>query len=119
MRLRLSLIDTPGRLSTVQIQSHHTVSGCNSGRGIQQLQEQLPAVQPAGNRCKVGTCVTPITGDSVTADTLRGSILIKDPLTMHGTATAQSLLILVQKRSEEHTSELQSRGHLVCRLLLE
>src|SRR5690625_1225359 len=24
-----------------------------------------------------------------------------------------------QKRSEEHTSELQSRGHLVCRLLLE
>src|SRR5690625_4820993 len=26
---------------------------------------------------------------------------------------------LVLKRSEEHTSELQSRGHLVCRLLLE
>src|SRR5437870_9632244 len=25
----------------------------------------------------------------------------------------------VQGRSEEHTSELQSRGHLVCRLLLE
>src|SRR5439155_3552195 len=24
-----------------------------------------------------------------------------------------------QPRSEEHTSELQSRGHLVCRLLLE
>src|SRR5439155_2124582 len=28
-----------------------------------------------------------------------------------------ALLVLV--RSEEHTSELQSRGHLVCRLLLE
>src|SRR5207253_10278255 len=26
---------------------------------------------------------------------------------------------LVPSRSEEHTSELQSRGHLVCRLLLE
>src|SRR5437870_11498194 len=26
---------------------------------------------------------------------------------------------LKTKRSEEHTSELQSRGHLVCRLLLE
>src|SRR5437870_8432717 len=26
---------------------------------------------------------------------------------------------LVAARSEEHTSELQSRGHLVCRLLLE
>src|SRR5690625_6745503 len=25
----------------------------------------------------------------------------------------------IQWRSEEHTSELQSRGHLVCRLLLE
>src|SRR5690625_6640183 len=27
--------------------------------------------------------------------------------------------LVYQKRSEEHTSELQSRGHLVCRLLLE
>src|SRR5690625_6558203 len=26
---------------------------------------------------------------------------------------------LISIRSEEHTSELQSRGHLVCRLLLE
>src|SRR5690625_658710 len=25
----------------------------------------------------------------------------------------------IENRSEEHTSELQSRGHLVCRLLLE
>src|SRR5690625_565800 len=25
----------------------------------------------------------------------------------------------IQRRSEEHTSELQSRGHLVCRLLLD
>src|SRR5690625_2218987 len=28
-------------------------------------------------------------------------------------------LALILSRSEEHTSELQSRGHLVCRLLLE
>src|SRR5690625_2002941 len=27
--------------------------------------------------------------------------------------------VIVANRSEEHTSELQSRGHLVCRLLLE
>src|SRR5690625_6848286 len=27
--------------------------------------------------------------------------------------------LLLPSRSEEHTSELQSRGHLVCRLLLE
>src|SRR5690625_4990381 len=34
----------------------------------------------------------------------------------------QYIEILIDKdisRSEEHTSELQSRGHLVCRLLLE
>src|SRR5690625_6574866 len=30
-----------------------------------------------------------------------------------------SALFSAYSRSEEHTSELQSRGHLVCRLLLE
>src|SRR5690625_5807547 len=29
------------------------------------------------------------------------------------------IVAILDKRSEEHTSELQSRGHLVCRLLLE
>src|SRR5690625_5784918 len=29
------------------------------------------------------------------------------------------LVMKFKRRSEEHTSELQSRGHLVCRLLLE
>src|SRR5690625_5592758 len=34
---------------------------------------------------------------------------------------SHATLTLVERsnRSEEHTSELQSRGHLVCRLLLE
>src|SRR2546429_5116750 len=32
---------------------------------------------------------------------------------------ARSLYDLIRPRSEEHTSELQSRLHLVCRLLLE
>src|SRR5690625_7098415 len=31
----------------------------------------------------------------------------------------KTLFELEEARSEEHTSELQSRGHLVCRLLLE
>src|SRR5690625_5711926 len=51
---------------------------------------------------------------------------------MHGTNQAQptagarptwpevsGVLSRATARSEEHTSELQSRGHLVCRLLLE
>src|SRR5690625_7056003 len=33
--------------------------------------------------------------------------------------TPSGNLVLELLRSEEHTSELQSRGHLVCRLLLE
>src|SRR5437870_9750610 len=40
----------------------------------------------------------------------------------HGTMSAQTRRGQVgqrfESRSEEHTSELQSRGHLVCRLLL-
>src|SRR2546429_7289670 len=35
------------------------------------------------------------------------------------TATAQTRQSQLRERSEEHTSELQSRLHLVCRLLLE
>src|SRR2546422_3718966 len=39
----------------------------------------------------------------------------------HGVSNAQLVLLhlAVRRRSEEHTSELQSRLHLVCRLLLE
>src|SRR2546429_6635121 len=38
---------------------------------------------------------------------------------MGGTGTKAGLGRLGAQRSEEHTSELQSRLHLVCRLLLE
>src|SRR5690625_6706317 len=48
------------------------------------------------------------------------------PVNGYGLLTAVILTISVcmlifakKRRSEEHTSELQSRGHLVCRLLLE
>src|SRR2546422_5557994 len=34
-------------------------------------------------------------------------------------AACEKVVQLLPKRSEEHTSELQSRLHLVCRLLLE
>src|SRR5207253_10807869 len=34
-------------------------------------------------------------------------------------APTQTSVGVAEPRSEEHTSELQSRGHLVCRLLLE
>src|SRR3712207_8528398 len=37
----------------------------------------------------------------------------------HGTEPDDRIRDLVGRRSEEHTSELQSRQYLVCRLLLE
>src|SRR5437870_8466483 len=57
----------------------------------------------------------------VLAQDPRLDILIVDDNSPDG--TGQLAEALRQKeprlRSEEHTSELQSRGHLVCRLLLE
>src|SRR5439155_18493988 len=51
--------------------------------------------------------------NAVSANSLRSS-------TCGSTTTgAASFLFPSSLRSEEHTSELQSRGHLVCRLLLE
>src|SRR5690625_1753331 len=43
-----------------------------------------------------------------------GDIVFCPTLTFSATANP-----IIYQRSEEHTSELQSRGHLVCRLLLE
>src|SRR2546429_5616513 len=49
-------------------------------------------------------------------DTLRESLSLLEVLELE----AHLLVDFVEaKRSEEHTSELQSRLHLVCRLLLE
>src|SRR2546422_4990320 len=36
-----------------------------------------------------------------------------------GSFVDEARRVIAEKRSEEHTSELQSRLHLVCRLLLE
>src|SRR5690625_5665537 len=44
--------------------------------------------------------------------------VITDPPTSPTTRMFVTVLLCKKKRSEEHTSELQSRGHLVCRLLL-
>src|SRR5207253_6852119 len=47
-------------------------------------------------------------------------IIAKEFLQLWRDRLALTLMLFVPvARSEEHTSELQSRGHLVCRLLLE
>src|SRR5205809_3073801 len=57
------------------------------------------------------------------ADTSRRGISAPGPATASGRRRNRSswvsLAFDIRKRSEEHTSELQSRLHLVCRLLLE
>src|SRR5207253_10902667 len=58
---------------------------------------------------------------------LQGRVVFNDYWTDAGTAgspaDSRGLISVgaadLDGRSEEHTSELQSRGHLVCRLLLE
>src|SRR5207253_8666176 len=45
--------------------------------------------------------------------------LLVEQSTAKGPHELEAVATPVHVRSEEHTSELQSRGHLVCRLLLE
>src|SRR2546422_2386584 len=51
--------------------------------------------------------------------TLFRSIVAPEMLRMSRPTCSGSAAALPRNRSEEHTSELQSRLHLVCRLLLE
>src|SRR5690625_5904600 len=53
-------------------------------------------------------------------DKLMAAIVLPWKLSTQAMISAwSSCTPLTSYRSEEHTSELQSRGHLVCRLLLE
>src|SRR5690625_5510492 len=50
---------------------------------------------------------------------MSGEPYVTHPLAVAEVLAGMSLDAATLQRSEEHTSELQSRGHLVCRLLLE
>src|SRR5690625_6756585 len=67
--------------------------------------------QPHQRRGRVttATACTPALGVSVTWS----------PVSWVVGTSAISRTVTLDERSEEHTSELQSRGHLVCRLLLD
>src|SRR3712207_7989639 len=74
------------------------------------LHDALPISSPASRSARA-------TKKSTTADALIASARIAS----HGFVanSAAATLIARYARSEEHTSELQSRQYLVCRLLLE
>src|SRR5690625_7086541 len=50
---------------------------------------------------------------------LAPSVVVLGELRISALDMASAYATFAAERSEEHTSELQSRGHLVCRLLLE
>src|SRR5207253_9450878 len=73
----------------------------------------------SGRSAKARACMTIKLRTNVT--TVNNDFIFDLPFkNLH--ATEYKIIIngrYVGSRSEEHTSELQSRGHLVCRLLLE
>src|SRR2546425_7882479 len=57
--------------------------------------------------------------EAAKSDQLRARHRLQKFLLRHGRRPPQGIKAWTQKRSEEHTSELQSLAYLVCRLLLE
>src|SRR5690625_5860683 len=96
------------------------------GRAINECTEDSFIVGEDNEEIKAGTVVWTggVTGSSIL--TKSGFELNRGKVTVDGDLRAPGLentFILGDcawvMRSEEHTSELQSRGHIVCRLLLE
>src|SRR5690625_6194730 len=88
---------------------------------------------PSSSNASVAACAdTPSLHDALPIS-INGPVAVPPTLTfdvgMSGSrSTTTGLVVMIASRSafsvaavrsEEHTSELQSRGHLVCRLLLE
>src|SRR2546427_8035224 len=65
----------------------------------------------------VQTCALPILKQDPSTRHIPVQMLTLDEDRQHG--LARGAFAFVTKRSEEHTSELQSQSNLVCRLLLE
>src|SRR5205085_5426054 len=84
-----------------------------------ELTDQSAAI-PAGRQCRDHdfVAVAPLAAGPTERVRLsvRGRVAFLHPPVM---AFAQQLAFACKKRSEEHTSELQSQSNLVCRLLLE
>src|SRR5690625_6592949 len=79
-----------------------------------------------GNCCSITGSYTPYFSDSdclashaLCTVTLSSASVTNPSSSSRGLFLICSIASLAVIRSEEHTSELQSRGHLVCRLLLE
>src|SRR3712207_8724371 len=63
--------------------------------------------------------IAPVSGECEDAEQGHGRGLQQLTEAVDGLGQAVGVLLYARVRSEEHTSELQSRQYLVCRLLLE
>src|SRR5690625_1657536 len=125
----------PGSVCLVVSGSGVTATSLDSPRRLSSAgrpTEYLPdarAQQISAGSLEPGSVCLVVSGSGVTATSLDAAAAARQagatvlaltsfargPLVAH----ADVALVIPPVRSEEHTSELQSRGHLVCRLLLE
>src|SRR5690625_5483790 len=90
-----------GRISVIEISTARPNGARLSIIGSAAKVSSAAAVSPGITAAATGTGRPPTTGNQ------------------RGNTSPQGRIRPRVRRSEEHTSELQSRGHLVCRLLLE
>src|SRR5690554_6954879 len=86
--------------------------------GLEQHRQHHVGVVHSSNLC---TEITLNTSDDEIAVCNLGSVNLPQHVTADGLdhGKLKKTITTAMRRSEEHTSELQSRPHLVCRLLLE
>src|SRR5439155_16747996 len=87
----------------------------NQGPGAMIAVEPAPPATAADERDVPSAAIEILPKDGSSL----GTWLVSDALGAPQTFACGGRTWMIRLRSEEHTSELQSRGHLVCRLLLD
>src|SRR5690625_4749635 len=114
---RVTLPDTPWTTIRVRFgpNSKPKVWRKSEGRGWVNQAGMVPSDEEVGKVVSYEVLAEPPKPDPAARDALAAA----DVQESRTGAKTEHATTLPKSRSEEHTSELQSRGHLVCRLLLE
>src|SRR5205823_10748995 len=100
------------------VRNFSDVPGCQLAAVSDMRAERLASV-----RARYPAIRTFADANALIADRRIDAVVIVTPVSTHFDLAMQALRagkhVLVEKKSEEHTSELQSLAYLVCRLLLE